>query len=1361
MPVEISDLIVRMKIEGAEAAKARLNEVTTAVEAFDAPVKRSGKSLEALTVSLDAVAKAAALTARANKELAAAQETFNRGVATGAITQARADELTAAATRKRDEAVQRAQASLTAHAAATDKIAASSAGASAAMRQLAIQGVQTASSLASGMPVTTTLVQQGHQVVDIMLAQGQGMAMLGQAARAVGSALLSPITAAVAVGAAFAAVTVHAAALEAETRALSIGLRAVGRDGEIAASGLQAYVRTLQQGGIARADAASIVGGLSRNPGLSGAAIGQVAGLTADTATALGSDHATAAKLLGGVASGSYAALKQLDDQLNIFTADERLSIRALIEHGDRLDATGKSFEAITQRVKGLHKDALSPMAAAFRDMANGWDEFVERVTRSGPVKAYLEHIGKVVSAAAKLVGGSGEGGGSTYDAEIAQLQATLGAVQRNPAAANAPITQVTRDRLAALLALRNLDGVGQGPNDVGGGTLPGTAEASRQAKELEQSRIDLANARRLAGAGPAGQGAMAARIAAENEVREKSLTGLAREELIRNRVAEVTTKEGAARAADLQALLAQTSGEMALVRASEEGRAAMLRAQAAAEAHAKALTEADVDEKALTEAILNRNAAQEAAKGAQTILDLNEQAAAAQKLAAAYKAGDGPAYYAALDEKVRVATVSLAAARDATTDPAVKATLTAEVILIGQKVAALDRVNADLEAAKRLREGQATLDDLRVETSLIGQNAEFRERELAALRTTRSLIGTGPGQAPDAGSFTDTQKALVEQSRTIASANYNLRQQQGLYDGIAQSATQAFDQVGQAITNAFIGGQKEAVNWGNVARGVVSSVLQQVIKLGVVNPMINAVLSPSTPLPSVNLLGGFGLGGGSGGGGASGSSGGFGSILSNIPGVSSLGQFLGGSGGWSSFFTSTAMGFGLGSFANSLVRGNSTNGMIGAGLGSVLLGPLGGLAGGLLGGALGPGKAHHGWNVDVGVNGSGLLGISSSASDKYDIAGELQSIQAEIDAVNQVLSGNGIKASIYGGAVPNLILGGNNAVSQPGSLSAAFSALSFSANDNALNGALAGRSFSSAQGLADFTTFFAQTMPGLIGGKGSLQNALDSLTKSFTEAIAKATEYGLATDDLTTAQAKQLADTRAAANLARDQSEAGLDARILSGRGMSAAAQLLGFDTSATAQRAQLGKQLTDAFGDAFAATDDYARIMGKLNTALDLERAAVLNGPRLNAQGQIAGVLGNLATFAGGLNTSAASPLSPMAQLGAARRGFDAVAGAAAAGDYNSLLKVQDYATTLLNLSRNVNGSGMGYVGDYNHVLSMLQGVGAVNTDSLTTSAMLAVAQNQTDQMVDAIGRLQAEVTALRLDMRQAAATPSRLVA
>ena len=1379
MPVEIDELIIRARLDGVEAAQRRMEDLGTAVTTTDTAIQKTGKSFEATAAKLDEAANLAQKATRINRDYEASVTAINRAVQVGATTQAEADELTRRAGVKRDQDLQRARDQAAALAAqydgtalASDRVSKSADKQAYVLRQLGIQGIQTASSLASGMPIMTTLVQQGHQVADIAMAQGQGFGILGAAARAVGSALLSPIGAAVALGGALALTFSHASALEAQTRALSIGLRAVGRDGEIAAGGLQSYVRLLQNGGVSAADATSIIGGLSRNSQLSGAQIGQVAGLTADTATARGADAASTAKLLGEAFGGSYSAIKTLDDELNVLTADQRLAVRVMLEHGERTEAVNKVMEALSNRVKGLNDESLTPAARAFRDMANGWGEFMDRVANSGPVIAAMQALsasarglnaiisGDATSPATKLAG---------FDKMIADTRASM--VGEDDPALQQLIRQ--RDAIAAQIAAATHTATpgasaGLGDHATGAGGLPGQSNGV-QLKALEDINKALTDQQRIIAAGLPGQARVRAEIEAENFIRDHALSGLAAEEYRRKAVALAVNEEGAARGRELEAILQQSSAEMQLVRAADEGRAAMLRAQAAAEAHAKAITEGGVDEKAFAEAILNRAAAQEAAKGARTLVELNEQLAATRALIDAEKSGDRAAYYAALSEKVRVATVDLRAARDAATDPAIKAADTAAVALISQKIEAQEKLNADLQAEKSLRAGQGVLDDLRAEAGMIGLAAEQRERELAALRATRALVSSG--QAPDASSLTDTQRALVEQSRTIASANFALKQQQTLYDGIAQSATQAFDQVGQAISNAFLGGSRAAVNWGNIARSAAASVMQQVIKLGVINPVLNSALGTSLPSASIfSSLGGLGglFGGGSSSGSGSGvnmNGGGImpsGNGLTDMLGISNLfgngPGFLGSSMSLGQIGASFGMGMGLGTLANTLARGNATNGMIGSALGSLLLGPLGGLAGGLIGGIIGPGKAHHGYSWTVGADTSGQLGLLTQNVDSV-AQQQFAQEQQQIAAFNAWMKAQGIKAS---GA---FIVGGNNDPTKEhdyANFNTGVSALSFTASNNsALNTVLQGRAFTDATQVQDFATFFTTTMPALIGGQGSVKSAIDGLNKSFTDAIAKATEFGLATDDLAAAQAKQVQAVNDAALLATQQSEAGLQARIMAASGDTAGAGLLNFDTQATAQRASLAKQLTDAFGDAYASTSDYNRIMGELNTALDLERKNLVNAPSLQAAGNVAGVITNLASYTAGLSTSAASPLAPLAQLTSARRGFDAVAGAAIAGDYGSLQQVQAYAQNLLTVSRNVNGSGAAYAADFSHVVDILTRASAVNPDTLTTSAMAALQQNQTDQLKAAIADLQGEVAGLRLDMAQAAATPGRIAA
>jgi len=1373
---------------GLAAATKRTDDLATATAAVDTVATRTGKTYEAVNRRLDEQAVLTAKVIKINRDHEQSVQAINRALEVGRVDQEQSIEQTRRAGLVRDQDLQKARDSAAAMAerfgvaGAAVAQAGVSAGASAfAMRQLGVQSMQAASSIASGQPIFTTLVQQGHQVVDVMLSTGTGFSLVGQAAKSVAAALLTPTAAAIAVGVAFAAIVIHASDLDAQSRALSINLRAVGRDGEIAASGLQSYVRVLQNGGIARNDAVSILSTLSRNPALGSAQIGQVAGLTADTATAVGTDPQTAAKRLGDAAGGSYSAIKSLDDELNILTADQRVAVRVMLEHGQRTEAVTLVMDQLNKQVKGLDHDALTPMTASLREMSNAWGSFADAVVKNGAVKWYLDYLASVVKGTTNIVTATGS---SNSGSSVSQLQADMAKIETQLSSRDSygdlQITgaarQILSDRVTGMrseilgLTMSNQSFAGS-PNDVGGSYVgtSGYGESQRQSKELQPSQQAVADAQRLARAGPAGRSTAQAEIDAENIIRDKGLTGLAMEEQRRLSLKKVIIEEGAARQEEMDVILRQTTAEMALVRASDEGRASMLRARAQAEAHAQAATKGGVAEAALADAILNRNAAQEASKGAQQLLDMNEQIAATEKLIVAEKSGDRATYYATLDQKIRDATKSLVANRDAATDPKIKAALTAEVVLMGQKIEKQQLLNADSDAAKQIRAGQGMLSDLKAEGELIGVSAEQRERELAALRTIRSLISGG--KAADADSLTDTQKALVEQSRTIASANYQLRQQQSLYDGIAQAASQAFDQVGSAITNAFIGGQRAAVNWGNVARGVATSVIQQMLKLSVVNPLMNSFTGGS--LPSLSMFGGGGLfsmgesarpsadfvgpmPADSGVGGLFSQGSGLSNAFNGSQSVFSGGSMMASLGG-------AAAGFGLGNMASSLMRtGNTQQGMVGSGLGGLagaaIFGPIGGVVGGLLGGIVGslfgPGKAHHGWSYDVTTDSTGMLGVDNAHIDS--IAKEQYAADtAEMAKVNDWLKANGLKAS------GSYQVGGNNAGVMPGSLDTGFSALRFTSTDAKFNGQLAGREFSDPTNLNDFQTLVQQTIPALIGGDGSIKTAIDALTKTFEDAITKAKAFGLATDDLSAAQAKQTQAARDAIALVVSQAETGYQSRLLAATGHTAEANILNFDLQASQQRATAAKQLTDAFGDAYASTTDYARILGELNTALDAERKSVVDGPRLQAASAAMGVVSSLRTFAQGLSTSGASPLSPQAQLLSAQRQFDAVAGSAIQGDASSLSQVQSYATNLLTVSRNVNGSGLAYATDFSHVVDMLSQAASQSADTLTASFLAATTQNQTDQLVTAIGNLQDEVTKLRTEVAQNTSAPARVAA
>jgi hypothetical protein len=110
-------------------------------------------------------------------------------------------------------------------------------------------------------------------------------------------------------------------------------------------------------------------------------------------------------------------------------------------------------------------------------------------------------------------------------------------------------------------------------------------------------------------------------------------------------------------------------------------------------------------------------------------------------------------------------------------------------------------------------------------------------------------------------------------------------------------------------------------------------------------------------------------------------------------------------------------------------------------------------------------------------------------------------------------------------------------------------------------------------------------------------------------------------------------------------------------------------------------------------------------------------------------------------------------------AQADFNAVSGAARAGDAGSIQKLQQYASDYLEQSRNVLGPGAEYSANFQAVLSALEGVATGDVDAMTASVMRQETQTQT--LVAELQALRTEVVNLRRETQQSAATPSRLVA
>ena len=130
------------------------------------------------------------------------------------------------------------------------------------------------------------------------------------------------------------------------------------------------------------------------------------------------------------------------------------------------------------------------------------------------------------------------------------------------------------------------------------------------------------------------------------------------------------------------------------------------------------------------------------------------------------------------------------------------------------------------------------------------------------------------------------------------SAATQQFQQEQSSIQELTSALGNAFDQLGQGIVDLFPNGTGAAVNFGSIVKSVIASVVTDLAKLAIVNPILNSITGGNNPTlgAALAVLGG----GGSSAGGLSGSTGigslasaggsGF-SVLGGLSNISSLGS--------------------------------------------------------------------------------------------------------------------------------------------------------------------------------------------------------------------------------------------------------------------------------------------------------------------------------------------------------------------------------------------------------------------------------------------------------------------------------------
>lgn len=471
----------------------------------------------------------------------------------------------------------------------------------------------------------------------------------------------------------------------------------------------------------------------------------------------------------------------------------------------------------------------------------------------------------------------------------------------------------------------------------------------------------------------------------------------------------------------------------------------------------------------------------------------------------------------------------------------------------------------ASREAA--VAQARARLDQLRaLEDQTEGRiNTLSVERSLAILRRDNpppievDVPGTRPGGGGGGGAAQDTveQQFAAAEARARQAAERVLQTAQRATDAIERRSVDAFarigesalDRIGNSLVDAFVKGEGAALDFGNLAKGVLASVLADLLKLGAINPLTNSLFGTARP-----TLDGALSGGGAGGGGILASIGLPNGLGTELWDGASIGGLLGGS----------ALGFGAGALLSSFTASSAArqqNGLFGSGagalagaaigsiipgIGPVIGGLVGGAAGGGLGGLIGPGAGFSGGDAVLGLDESGLLTVDRTVGKRFDTAGLSANANAQVAALNQQLRAAGL--AFRGGIGDTRIGGGGStfATNLADSIRNSGALGALRANDSRIQGAIDRGGATDLNGILAIAQQ-AQAFVGVLEGlKPASDDPIEQIKAQFQGLFDSARQLGFGLDEVTAAQARAIA----ALDEAQRRQAAGSAAGVLDGLG-------------------------------------------------------------------------------------------------------------------------------------------------------------------------------------------------------------------
>ena len=879
---------------GAKAAADALNKVADAADVAETKVGRVSATASTLVNRFDPATKAANALAKAQNDLAVSGETLSRGLQAGTISQQQYDASMATLQTK-------VRALSEAH---TNDLTPALQGTSLRLGQIAPQFVQLFTSIQAGQPVLTSLLAQGHQLGDQMLVTGTSVSQLagvmGGALKSALTALVSPIGLAVTgtallVGGVY-AVTSAAEASASRLATLQQQLRST-RDsyGAMADEATRAAKAVAANSNISTADARSGAQIIAANPNFTGtqAQLQSLIVLGADLARVMATDVPSGEKLLANAMSDAGKVAQDLASQhiagLNQSLVDQ---IKNMTSAGNNAQAFGVLVDALKGKFDGASK-AGSPLEKALHDLDQAFTatdqankSFLERLgdPLAGAIAGGVEQIAKLVSAlntgklswtdfgnaaqtaigalnptlglgmiASGVAGGllSSGGSGTTSPAlrtdlanqiqalaeanhilpevaDFAQRIVALG--ERSPGQFNSSGGVLTSPAGALGLFQVMPDVAGGTTRTVGGQSYDLTQQATNTQAGLAilqqlytQFGGDLS---KVAVGYNAGPGVATGQVHQGPKAYDETTAYLQRLGLTDPRAGGATILPPVDTTASRHGVTNATPTPIDL--------SGTLPAQIQANQALQANLQGQLATATEPEQIAKLSAALADAKGKATDL-ITEQA----KLARSAQDAVAPltAQYGATRTLAEVTNQFVLAARASGQAVDLGALAAAQ----SAKLRALAQDYADATGAA----GRQADAQLAINAAFDGSQASLdhvKNYQTAYAKAVEDYTDTTSPQAVAAvAKYTDQLNRGSDASRALADEQASLAAGAGAFSS-------AFDTIGNSITQALVGGQGAAVNWGNTMSAVLQQVLQQFGKLAILNPLLNGLFGQNNP---------------------------------------------------------------------------------------------------------------------------------------------------------------------------------------------------------------------------------------------------------------------------------------------------------------------------------------------------------------------------------------------------------------------------------------------------------------------------------------------------------------------------------